>query len=263
MLEFPEIEEPPRRIVSLVPSITEWLFAIGAGNSVVGVTEYCIHPAEGVRGRVRIGGTKNPRIDEIVALEPDLVIANREENRKRDVERLRERGLRVLVGYPRSVRGALDELEAIARITRCESAARRLTDAVREIRDRLSKRRLHARPRVAALVWKKPYITVNGDTFAHDMIVQSGGANPFADRPDRYPRIHESDLTAASPDVILLPTEPYAFGERDRAELLSLDCPAARRGCIHVVEGELLTWYGPRMARALETFSQLFENAGG
>ncbi len=254
-------EQAPRRIVSLVPSVTEWLFAIGAGDAVVGVTDYCIHPAEGVKAKKRVGGTKTPHLEEIAALDPDLVLANREENRKRDVEELRGMGLRVLVTYPRTVSEALDELEEIARITGCLEAAQPRAAAIRDAwgRARLPKR--NARPRVIALVWKNPYMTVSGDTFAHDMIVQSGGVNPFAASSKRYPRVSETDLATARPEVILLPTEPYRFTEHDRSELLSLNCPAAKHGCIHVVEGELLTWYGPRMARAFEVFSGLFSAA--
>lgn len=253
-----ELQAPPRRIVSLVPSITEWLFTIGAGETVVGVTDYCVHPAREVNAGKRVGGTKNPRLEEIAALEPDLVLANKEENRKQDVERLREMGLRVFVSYPRTVSEALEELQTLARITRREDAAEPLTVAIREVWERVRVRRTEVRPKVVALIWKKPYRTVNGDTFAHDMIVQSGGVNPFAASAERYPRIDETGLVATGPDVILLPTEPYPFGTRDRDELLSLDCPAARHGRIHVVEGELLTWYGHRMSRGLEVFSGLF-----
>jgi ABC-type Fe3+-hydroxamate transport system substrate-binding protein len=104
-------------------------------------------------------------------------------------------------------------------------------------------------------------MVAGADTFAHDLLAACGAANPFAAREGRYPRIREADLVAAAPDVVLLPTEPYPFSERDREELLGLDCPAARSGRIHVVEGELLSWYGPRIPRALATFSGLVGSA--
>ena len=126
-------------------------------------------------------------------------------------------------------------------------------EALAAVRTRTPKRR----PRVIALVWKNPFMAVGGDTFAHDMLVQSGGANPFETAARRYPRVDGRELAAARPEVVLLPTEPYAFGEKDRLELLALDCPASRDGRIHIVEGELLSWYGPRMARALQIFSEL------
>ena len=102
-------------------------------------------------------------------------------------------------------------------------------------------------------------MAVGGDTFSHALLIESGGRNVFAGADSRYPRIETAELEAAAPEVILLPTEPYAFCEADRAELLALDCPAARDGRVHIVEGELLSWYGPRMARALDLFSSLFE----
>ena len=100
-------------------------------------------------------------------------------------------------------------------------------------------------------------MVVGADTFAHALLVESGGHNAFAEREGRYPRIDEADLTTVDPHVILLPTEPYAFDEPDRVELSRLECSAARAGRIHIVEGELLSWYGPRMARALRLFSEL------
>jgi ABC-type Fe3+-hydroxamate transport system substrate-binding protein len=118
--------------------------------------------------------------------------------------------------------------------------------------------------RTVALIWRDPFMVVGADTFAHDLLSCCGAVNPFAGEGERrYPRVERAALEAAAPDVILLPTEPYAFGEQDRRELLELDCPAARAGRIHVVEGELLTWYGPRMARALETFAALLRPGPG
>jgi ABC-type Fe3+-hydroxamate transport system substrate-binding protein len=252
-----EFAAPPRRIVSLVPSWTETLFALGAGGSVAAVTDYCVHPADAVAELPHVGGTKNPDRRAIAALAPDLVLANKEENRARDVERLEAEGLRVFVTYARTVAGAVAELRALGRIAGRAAAAEALA---REVESRLATPRGVGapRPRVAALVWRDPLMAVGGDTFASDLIACAGGDNVFASAEGRYPRIDESALAAARPDVLLLPTEPYAFGEKERAEYLALDCPAARDGRVHVVEGELLSWYGPRMARALDTLGALF-----
>jgi ABC-type Fe3+-hydroxamate transport system substrate-binding protein len=251
------LDAPPRRIVCLVPSITETLFALGAGESVVGVTEFCVHPAEARATRAVVGGTKNPRTEAIRALGPDLVIANREENRRRDVERLEAAGVRVLVTYARTVREAIEEIRSLGvllgRGDRAEALARECEDALA----RAARVAPEPRPRAAALVWREPWMVVGADTFAHDLLAACGAENPFAARASRYPRIDLAELAAAAPEVLLLPTEPYAFGERDRDELLALDCPAARNGRVHVVEGELLSWYGPRIPRALATFSAL------
>ncbi len=252
-----ELAAPPRRIVCLVPSITETLFALGAGDAVVGVTDFCVHPPEARASRTIVGGTKNPRTAEIRALAPDLVIANREENRQRDVERLEADGLRVLVTYARTVREAVAEIRALGALLARRTAA----EAIARECDAALVRALEAapapRPRVVALVWREPWMAVGADTFAHDVLAACGAENPFAARAGRYPRISDAELAAAAPDVVLLPTEPYAFGKRDRDELLALDWPASRSGRVHVVEGELLSWYGPRIPRALATFSSL------
>jgi len=253
------IPVPPRRIVSLVPSLTETLCALGRADALVGVTEYCVHPAEMLGDKARVGGTKNPALETIVALRPDLVLANHEENRRRDVERLEAAGVRVLVTYARTVADAVDEIAMLGRLLASAGEAAAITSAIGEAWTRVRARPNPDPPNVAALIWKAPYMVVGPDTFAHDLIEQCGGRNAFAAQGERrYPRTDPQGLVAARPDVILLPTEPYAFGPRDRDELLELDLPAARSGRVHVIEGELLTWYGPRIERALEVLSALF-----
>lgn len=256
-----EFSSPPARIVSLVPSWTETLFALGAGDAVVGVTEFCVHPAEQVARVARVGGTKNPDLPAIAALRPDLVIANKEENRERDVERLEAAGLRVFVTYARGVAEAVRELRALGRIVARAAAADAIGAEVESLLAELAGRARAPRPRAVALVWRDPLMVVGGDTFASDLLRCAGAQNPFAIAGGgRYPRIERRALEAAAPDVLLLPTEPYHFEESDRRELLELDCPAARAGRIHILEGELLSWYGPRMPRALVTLSELFAN---
>jgi ABC-type Fe3+-hydroxamate transport system substrate-binding protein len=254
--------EPPRRIVSLVPSLTETLFSLGVGTSLVGVTDYCVHPAEAVAALPHVGGTKNPDVDAIRALRPDLVLANKEENRRRDVETLEAAGVPVFVTYARTVREAVDEIRLLGRICEVPRPADALAQEVEAALARQALRSAEPRTRTVALIWKEPFMAVGGDTFAHDLLASCGAQNPFADAEGRrYPRVDTRALEAAAPEVILLPTEPYAFGARDREELLALDCPAARSGRVHVVEGELLSWYGPRMTRALETFGALLRPA--
>jgi ABC-type Fe3+-hydroxamate transport system substrate-binding protein len=250
-------DAPPRRIVCLVPSITETLFALGAGDAVVGVTEFCVHPPEARATRAIVGGTKNPGLEEIRALAPDLVIANREENRRRDVERLEASGVRVFVTYARTVREAAAEIRTLGTLAGRSAPADALARECESALARAVERAPAQRPRTLALVWRDPWMVVGADTFAHDLLVACGASNPFAGREGRYPRVLDADLVAAAPEVVLLPTEPYAFGERDRAALLAFDIPAARTGRVHVVEGELLSWYGPRIPRALATFSAL------
>jgi ABC-type Fe3+-hydroxamate transport system substrate-binding protein len=224
----------------------------------VGVTEFCVHPAALVAEKPKLGGTKNPDVAAILAQRPDLVVANKEENRRRDVEALATAGVPVFVTYARGVREALAEIRTLAGIVDRAAQAESLAVPVERALAAQAARAGEPCVRTVALIWRDPFMVVGADTFAHDLLSCCGAENPFADEGERrYPRVERAALEAAAPEVILLPTEPYAFGEADRRELLELDCPAARAGRVHVVEGELLTWYGPRMARALETFAAL------
>ena len=249
--------DEPRRIVSLVPSWTETLFELGAGSLVVGATDYCVHPARALAGVPRVGGTKNPNVEEILALRPDAVVANREENRAKTVSELEDAGVPVVVTYARTLDEATAEIAGLGMLSSCRGQAAALVAQIDHARERA----LAARPvqprAVAALIWKKPYMAVGPDTFADALLSECGGRNAFARRTERYPRVDAAELCAARPEVILLPTEPYAFEEADRQELLELDTPAGEAGRVHIVEGELLSWYGPRMVRALAEFSAL------
>ncbi len=244
---------PARRIVSLVPSLTEALFALGLGDRVVGVTDWCVHPADALASLPRVGGTKNPDLAAVRALAPDLVIANREENRRRHVERLEAEGVPVWVTYPRTVRegAALGADEAALR-----DVVLPVEEAVAAAESAAAQR--PERTRVFCPIWKRPWMAVGGDTYACDLLSLCGGENVFAECGDRrYPRVEESDIVDAAPEVVLLPDEPYAFDARDAAELARLPVPAADEGRIHLIDGTLVSWYGPRIRTALETLRPL------
>lgn len=248
-----------RRIVSLVPSLTESLFALGLGERVAAVTDYCVHPGEGLRELPRVGGTKNPDLEAIARLRPDLVIANREENTERAVRELRRAGIPVHVTDVRSVRDALDTLEALCALGAPPEARERVIGRLRRAVARAEAERPGASPSFFCPVWRDPWMAVGADTYASDLLTLAGGRNAFAARRDRrYPVVTPREVVEAAPEVVLLPDEPYAFGDADAAELAALDLPAARSGRIHLVDGQLLTWYGPRLASALETFRRLF-----
>jgi ABC-type Fe3+-hydroxamate transport system substrate-binding protein len=259
----------PQRIVCLVPSLTEALFALGLGERVVGVTDWCVHPAAEVARLPKLGGTKNPDLKAIAALRPDLVIANREENTRRDVERLQAEGLAVWVTYPRTVEEGARLLAEIAALGAAPDASERIVTPVLASLQEAKDREAEAvrpgageRPRVFCPVWRDPWMAVGRDTYAHDLIRLCGGANVFAERSERrYPIVKLAEIEAAQPDVILLPDEPYAFGPRDVAELSRLDTPAAGDGRIHLLDGTLLSWYGPRIRRALDTLRPLLRPA--
>lgn len=248
----------PRRIVSLVPSLTEALFALGLGPRVVGVTEWCVHPAEGVAPLPKVGGTKDTDVDAVAALAPDLVIANREENTRRTVEKLRARGLRVWVTYPRSVREGAALLRQLAELGAAPAAFRDVVEPVEAAVARAGRERPARPTRVFCPVWRDPWLSVGADTYAHDLLVLCGGENVFADLRDRrYPRVTLAEVEAVEPEVILLPDEPYAFGPADAALLGGLDVPAARAGHIHLIDGTWVSWYGPRILQAIENVRPL------
>jgi ABC-type Fe3+-hydroxamate transport system substrate-binding protein len=199
----------------------------------------------------------------ILALRPDLVIANREENRRRDVERLREAGIPVWVTYPRSVREGAELLAALAHgLGAPRAGIAGVVEPTLEALRRAEARQAQARPRVFCAIWRDPWMSVGADTYAHDLITLCGGANVFAHHGDRrYPRVSAAEVEAAAPEVVLLPDEPFRFGEADARELAALPVPAARSGRIHLIDGTLVSWYGPRIRRAIDTLGRLFADA--
>lgn len=225
---------PPRRVVSLVPSITEAI-ATSAPEVLVGATDWCTHPADLDVRRVR--GTKNPSLDAVVALEPDLVVANREENRELDVRRLRERGVPVWVTVTESVPQALDSLDRLFTEVLAAGTPAWLTEA-----RTLWSHRPTASGTAAVAIWRDPWMVVGRDTFTGDVLARLGLANVFGDDPDRYPATTPEEIERRRPDVVLLPDEPYVFTADDGPEAFT-----ARTA---LVSGRLLTWYGPSLVEA-------------
>ncbi|MAU10904.1 MAG: ABC transporter substrate-binding protein [Anaerolineaceae bacterium] len=256
----PEFSVAPRRIVSLIPSMTETLFDLNLGERVVGRTDYCTRPEERVSAIPSIGGPKNPNISAILSLQPDLVIANHEENRKQDVEALEAAGITVWVTYPRTVddvfvllwdvMNALEETSMVPRVRLIEYQYDWVKGLFLDEKDL---------PRVFVPIWKNPLMTISSDTYMHDLLAVCGGENVFADQEARYPQITLADVEASQPDIVLLPEEPYAFTETDAAEFGRLDIPAAKTQQIHLVDGSLLSWHGTRIAYALEKLPVLLK----
>jgi ABC-type Fe3+-hydroxamate transport system substrate-binding protein len=252
----PEPERLPQRIVCLVPSLTEALFALGLGPRVVGVTDWCVHPADAVAPLPKLGGTKTPDVEAILRLRPGLVIANREENTRRDVERLRAGGLDVWVTSPRSVADAVALMRRIAELgERSDELARVVEPLEAALAAALARRPRHSTPFFCP-IWRDPWMTVGPDTYAHDLLSLCGGRNVFADRRERrYPIVRAADIAEANPQVVLLPDEPYAFGPGDARDVAEL-APAAA-GRIHLIDGTLVSWYGPRIGQAIAELSGL------
>jgi ABC-type Fe3+-hydroxamate transport system substrate-binding protein len=240
---------PPRRIVSLVPSQTELLFDLGLGERVVGVTKFCIHPAEARTKATVIGGTKNFDFKKIAALKPDLIIGNKEENYQVGIEQLAAvypTWLSDISNLPEAldmirrvgfITGAKDKADALATQTEASFAALAIGAASVS---------------VAYFIWQKPYMVAATGTFIDDMLRRAGFTNAFAGLA-RYPEITPEQLAAAAPQRILLSSEPYPFGEKHMAEFQQI-CPAAK---IEIVDGELFSWYGSRLLQSAAYFSQL------
>lgn len=256
-----DLPEPPERIVSLVPSLTEALFAFGAGERVVGCTRYCTEPPEGTAPLPKVGGTRRFSVRRVLELEPDLVVAVKEENDREQVSELRFAGIPVLVGEPVSVASAISLLRRLAGTAGAQEAEPVIEEIERAYLD-LRLRPVGERRRVFVPVWKEPhasYMTPGGDTYVHDVLRLCGGENVFGGRT-RYPAVSVEEIEAASPEVVLLPDEPYEFSESDRRELLRLDIPASRDGRVYLVDGKLLTWYGSRMGESLARIFDLIRH---
>ena len=277
------VPDEPQRIVSLVPSITEILFDFGYGEQVAALTDYCTEPAAGVAGKTTIGGTKNPDVTAIIDLQPQLVLAVAEENRRVDVDRLAGAGLPVYVFEPRTVRDGIDLLWRVADLLGCRpQVAERIAAIEHDLADTEAVAAAQPPVRVFCPIWKDPYMTVNHDTYIHAMLEACGGDNVFADRrrrfplaadlgrqPEaddrrheardrRYPRVTLEEMASHSPEVILLPDEPYPFSEVDLDDFAAFkEIPAVRDGRVHLIDGKVVSWYGPRIGRSLRALSRL------
>jgi ABC-type Fe3+-hydroxamate transport system substrate-binding protein len=254
------LPRPPRRLVSLVPSLTETLCHLGLADALVGVTVYCREPADVVRAKTRVGGEKDPDLAAIRALAPDLVLANVEENVRAHVDALRAEGIPVWVTYPRTVPDAIAMIRGLGRVTATERRADALADELEALyREGQERRAGRPRARVFYAVWRGPYMTIGGDTYIHDVLRACGASNIFGDHPQRYPTVTLEEVAARAPEVIVLPDEPFRFRHTHLADFAPYrDVPAVRDGRIHLVDGKPFSWHGPRIADALRELPGLF-----
>ncbi|MFI9426495.1 helical backbone metal receptor [Streptomyces achromogenes] len=236
------------RVVCLVPSLTEAV-AVTRPGVLVGATDWCTHPAG--LDVPRIGGTKNPCLDRIVSLAPDLVIANEEENRAADLDALRAAGIEVLVTVVRSVPQAFTELDRV--LTACGAPGRPgWLDAAQQTWAALPEPA--ERTTAVVPVWRRPWMVLGRDTFAGDVLARLGVDHRYAGHPHRYPRVPVTELRAAAPDLVVLPDEPYRFTADDGPEAFpGLPCA--------LVSGRHLTWYGPSLTRAPRVLAEALRAA--
>lgn len=245
---------PPRRILSLVPSQTELLYDLDLEAEVIGITKFCVHPPEWFRKKKRVGGTKTVDYEKVHALEPDLIIGNKEENERVQIEALAAR-------YPvwvSDVRALCDACWMIRELGVLVNRPARASALVQAIEQAFAGHRpAPARPRIRAayFIWRKPYMIAAGDTFIQAMLREAGFENIFADR-ERYPEIQLAELAARQPEVILLSSEPFPFAEKHVAAFRDV-CPHAE---IRIVDGEMFSWYGSRLRHAPAYFRRLRES---
>ena len=244
-----EVSWPPQRIVSLVPSLSDTLAAIDLDDEVIAITRFCTEPSRWRKEKRLIGGTKDPKVEEILSLQPDLIIANREENRREDVEALSAR-VPVYVTEPNRVSEAIEMIRALGPLVDRTDAAERLAASIEAAFTALSKRGERPR-RTLYLIWRRPWMAAGRETFIGDVLTRGGFESCCA---GRYPALSDDELRALEPELVLLSSEPYAFRERHRAELEEL-CPGAG---IRLVDGMPFSWYGPQLLRAPALLKELF-----
>jgi ABC-type Fe3+-hydroxamate transport system substrate-binding protein len=246
-----KLSVPPQRIISLVPSQTELLHALGMEKEVIGITKFCVHPRGWFRTKTRIGGTKNINLQKILSLQPQLVIANKEENVKEQVEELAAH-VPVWVSDVNNLDDVYDLIQSLGEITVKKEVAAKLTSAIQTAfaKNAFGTSGLNT----AYLIWKEPYMTVGGDTFIHQMLAAAGFQNIFRNKK-RYPAVTVPDLQDAGCDLLLLSSEPYPF-KQEHIDELQQHLPATK---ILLVDGEMFSWYGSRLLQAPAYFESLHQ----
>ncbi|MEM7549196.1 MAG: helical backbone metal receptor [Bacteroidota bacterium] len=242
------LEDYPKRIISLVPSQTELLFELGLADQLIGRTKFCIHPSNSVTQIPSIGGTKKVRIDEVRSLKPDLIIVNKEENEKDQIDELSTE-FKVWVSDISDFNSALKMIHLVGHITDTERKAEDMITQIKKIAEMPASKEI---PTAVYLIWKKPMMTVGGDTFISDMIGKAGFSNVYKSFK-RYPEISMDEIKEKQPDYLFLSSEPFPFNSKHIEEF--------QRNLDHtkvvLVDGEMFSWYGSRMLKAFSYFKEL------
>ncbi len=250
-----EFNFPPKKIISLVPSQSELLWDLDLKDELIGITKFCIHPKEMFTSVKRIGGTKTIKIDEIKKLNPDLVIANKEENQQEQIEEL-SKLFPVYISDIYNLQDALQMIEQVGLITDRKKQLQTLINSIQEKYDHFKIITPKSKKKVAYLIWKDPYMAAGSNTFITNMLHECGFVNVFTDNLNRYPEINIEELKQQNPDYIFLSSEPYPFKEKHIIELQTY-FPKTK---ILLVDGEMFSWYGSRLMYAFDYFKDLINN---
>jgi ABC-type Fe3+-hydroxamate transport system substrate-binding protein len=242
----------PRRIVSLVPSQTELLFSLGLGDRIVGITKFCIHPDDWFRSKKRVGGTKNANYNKIKALSPDLIIGNKEENDKSNIEELSSLAP-IWMSDIFNLEDALDMIQKIGELVHEKEKSNQLIEMIKSefnsLKDSIQFNSIQKKSSVLYLIWKDPYLAAGKNTFINDMLFNCGFVNYITE--DRYPEVVLDSKT--SPDFVFLSSEPYPFKEKHIQEIQRI----YPKAIIKLVDGEMFSWYGSRLLQAPKYFKEL------
>ncbi len=244
------LPEYPRRIISLVPSQTELLFSFGLNDEVIGITKFCIHPDQWFQSKVRVGGTKKINIDRIRSLQPDLIIANKEENTKEDIDLL-SREFPVWISDIKHLDDALKMIRETGRILNREKIAIKIANDI-SMQFESHKAQNHKRMTCLYLIWKNPYMAAGADTFISDILMRSGFDNVLSDT-NRYPVISLNQIKSLHPDVIFLSSEPFPFKQKE-ADELKVEISGVK---VYCVDGEMFSWYGSRLLKSCNYIDSL------
>lgn len=246
------LKRVPQRIVSVVPSQTELLYDLGLEQEVAGITRFCIHPEQWFRSKQRIGGTKQLHLDKIEALQPDLILANKEENTREQIEALAAQ-FPVWTSDISNLEQALQMIREVGLITGKQQESLSIAKEVSKGFSGLLPPTRQSK-RVAYFIWKSPWMTVGSDTFIHDMLGRCGWTNVYGQQT-RYPVTSLEELQTLSPELILLSSEPYPFKEQHIAEIRAI----LPRALVQLVDGEMFSWYGSRLRMAPAYFRELLQ----
>lgn len=243
------LDVPARRIISLVPSQTELLFDLGLNDEVVGITKFCIYPENWLKEKTIVGGTKNFHVDKIKALQPDLILANKEENTKELIEEL-SLDFPIYISDVNTIDDALQMISDVGILVGKEVKSLQIVSAIKQARMDLSNK-FKTPTSCYYFIWKEPWLTVGGDTFIHAML-QEAGFDSLSKHQLRYPELNINNITA-QPDYLLLSSEPYPFKQSD-ADFLQTKFPSSK---IVFVDGTYFSWYGSRLTKAFSYLSVL------
>lgn len=249
------LQDVPQRVVSVVPSQTEYLFDLGLDREVVGITRFCVHPREWHRKKTRVGGTKTLHLDRIHSLQPDLILANKEENTREQIELLRQ-SFPVWVSDIRTLPQAIAMMQHVGHMFERDGQAASICHTIES--HPAYQQQVFSGLRVLYLIWREPYMSVNSDTFIHHVLQRMGWVNVCATLDGRYPALDSIQLKALHPDVVLLSSEPYPFKAQHQYEMQQL-LPQAR---VMGVDGEAFSWYGSRLWHTANYLVQLLQQLG-